>query len=112
MRKISFQSVLFVLMLLCLSGFRLKAQDAVPEEIKILLTKHLCNACHQLDTVRIGPSYRQLAKAAESEKQIRGLIVQPIPSNWPDFPPMAPMPHLPEEDVRRIAKWIVALKDR
>jgi cytochrome c len=82
----------------------------IPDDINVLLNKFLCAACHKVDTKLIGPSYMELAQKSAGVKEMSDLIVQPNPANWPGYPPMAPMPHLPKEDVKKIATWIVSLK--
>ena len=84
-------------------------QDSVPTDIQALLDKNICSVCHKLDEKLIGPSYKELASKGYSEKEIAELIVTPIPANWPDYPPMAPMPHLDKGEVKKIAKWIYSL---
>ncbi|HLF62658.1 MAG TPA: c-type cytochrome [Saprospiraceae bacterium] len=85
-------------------------QKAIPTDVKILLDKYLCVACHKLEEKLIGPSYIELAQKGQNIKEISALIYEPKPSNWPGYPPMAPMPHLPKEDVKKIAIWIMSLK--
>ncbi len=90
-----------------ISGY---AQTAIPPDIKVLIDKHFCVTCHKLDGKLIGPSYLELSKKVQSIKEISTLIYEPKPSNWPGYPPMAPMPQLPKEDVKKIATWIVSLR--
>ena len=89
------------------------SQEAIPEDINALLTKNMCNTCHQLEGDLIGPSYTKLAEKNE-ENDIEGimkLIYEPQPSNWPDYPPMAPMPFLDKKEVKVIAEWLAALTE-
>jgi cytochrome c len=87
----------------------MQGQKAIPADVNVLLNKYLCASCHKLDGKLIGPSYIELAQKGQSIKEVSALIVEPKPSNWPGYPPMAPMPHLPKEDVKKIATWIVSL---
>ena len=88
------------------------SQSEIPEDVNKLLTKNLCSACHKLDQKLVGPSYKELASKGNSEKEIIALIYEPNPSNWPDYPPMAPLPHLDKNEVKTIAKWIKSLEKK
>lgn len=79
------------------------------QEAKALLTKHTCLACHKVAERAVGPAYTEVAKRNYTNAQLEALIIQPKPSNWPDFAtPMAPMSHVPKSDVKKIAAWINA----
>ena len=81
------------------------------EEIKPLLTKHTCTACHTLDKKQVGPAFVDIAKRKYSNQKIVELIYNPQPSNWPDYAtPMAPMPQVPKADALKIAAWINSLR--
>lgn len=80
-------------------------------EIKTLLTKNTCTACHQKDKKVIGPAYVDVAKRNYSPEKIVELIYNPQPENWPGYAtPMAPMPQVPKEEALKIARWINSLK--
>ncbi|HSF54417.1 MAG TPA: c-type cytochrome [Algoriphagus sp.] len=86
---------------------------AIPTEaeIKTLLTKNTCTACHQKDKKLIGPAYVDVAKRNYSPEKIVELIYNPQPENWPGYAtPMAPMPQVPKEEALKIARWINSLK--
>ena len=38
------------------------------------------------------------------------LIKQPVPENWADYPPMAPITWVADEDLATIATWITSLE--
>jgi cytochrome c len=42
-------------------GFQAKAED-FPADIKPLMTKYTCFACHKPDTRLVGPAYKDVAK--------------------------------------------------
>ncbi|PLK45805.1 c-type cytochrome [Emticicia sp. TH156] len=89
------------------------AKKVVPtyEEIKPLLQKHTCVACHQTDKRQVGPAFKDVAKRNYSDTKIVGLIAKPNPKNWPDYATeMPPMPQVPKEDALKIAAWINSLK--
>ncbi|UZR98053.1 DUF7133 domain-containing protein [Chondrinema litorale] len=79
-------------------------------EIKPLLTKNTCNACHSEDKKVVGPAFKEVAKRGYSDEKIVELIYNPEPANWPGYAtPMAPMPQVPKDEALKIAKWINSL---
>lgn len=89
------------------------AAPAVPTEaeIKTLLAKNTCSACHMKDKRVVGPAFTEVAKRNYTPEQIVELIYRPQPENWPDYAtPMAAMPQVPKEDALKIARWINSLK--
>jgi cytochrome c551/c552 len=79
-------------------------------DIKPLLTKYTCVACHNPDKKQVGPGFIDVAKRNYSIDKILSLIKKPQPQNWPDYAtPMAPMPQVPVSDARKIAAWINSL---
>jgi cytochrome c len=82
---------------------------AVPDDVNALLTKYTCLACHRPDAKLVGPAYVDVAKRKYTNQQIVNLIYEPKPSNWPGYPPMAPMKQVPKEDALKIATWINSL---
>ena len=79
-------------------------------EIKPLLSKYTCLACHNADKKQVGPAYRDVAKRGYSNEKIVELIYNPKPENWPDYAtPMPPMPQVPKGDALKIASWINSL---
>ncbi len=94
------------------TGSAAKAQ-ATPTyaEVKPLLAKNTCLACHNADKRQVGPAYKDVAKRKYSVDKIVSLIHNPQPQNWPDYAtPMPPMPQVPKEEARKIAQWINSLK--
>ncbi len=80
-------------------------------EIKPLLAKYTCNACHNTDKRQIGPAFKDITKRRYSVDRMVQLIYNPEPKNWPDYATeMPPMPQVPKEDARKIAAWINSLK--
>ncbi len=90
-----------------------KAATAIisDKEAMALLSKHTCLACHKGNERAGGPAYTEVAKRKYTNAQLEALIIEPKPSNWPDFAtPMAPMSHVPKQDIKKIAAWINHLK--
>ncbi|AHM58725.1 cytochrome c class I [Flammeovirgaceae bacterium 311] len=79
-------------------------------EIKPLLAKNTCLACHDVEKRQVGPAYVEVAKRKYSNERIVELIHQPEPENWPGYAsPMPPMPQVPREEALKIAAWINSL---
>jgi cytochrome c551/c552 len=80
------------------------------DQIKPLLIKNTCVACHNPDKRQVGPGFIDVAKRNYSVEKIMQLIKNPQPKNWPDYAtPMAPMPQVSAADARKIATWINSL---
>jgi len=80
------------------------------DEVKPLLSKHTCLACHQTEKRQVGPAYRDVAKRRYSNEQVVELIYNPKPQNWPEYATeMPPMPQVPRADALKIAAWINSL---
>ncbi len=80
------------------------------DEVKPLLARHTCLACHQTNKKQVGPAYAEVSKRGYTNEQIVDLIYNPKPQNWPDYPvEMPPMPQVPRADALKMAAWINAL---
>ncbi|GAB3534122.1 hypothetical protein GCM10027443_20760 [Pontibacter brevis] len=80
------------------------------DEVKGLLAKHTCLACHNAEKRQVGPAYVDVAKRGYTPEKIVELIHNPDPKNWPDYATeMPPMPQVPKEDALKIARWINSL---
>ncbi|AXE21928.1 hypothetical protein DR864_29065 (plasmid) [Runella rosea] len=83
------------------------------EEVKPLLAKNTCLACHATDKKVVGPSYIDVAKRKYSDAKIVELIYAPKPENWPDYAtPMPAMPQVSKGDALKIAAWINSLSKK
>ncbi len=84
---------------------------SLAEEVKPLLTKYTCVACHNAQKRQIGPSFKDIAARNYSNDKILKLIWKPEPGNWPGYATeMAPMTMVPKQDGLKIAAWINSLK--
>jgi cytochrome c len=83
-----------------------------PAEISALLQQHTCLTCHKVEERLVGPPYKQVALRNYTNEEIVELIYEPKPEHWPDYPPMAALPNVPEEDALKIAEWINSLNPR
>lgn len=84
-------------------------QKPVPADIAALLNKNTCSACHKPYDRLVGPAYSEVAKKKYSIAQIVELVYSPKPENWPGYPPMMAMSHVPKAEVEKIGKWINTL---
>lgn len=89
-----------------------KDNSEPPAEINALLQEHTCLTCHKVDERLVGPPYKQVALRNYTDEEIVELIYEPKPENWPDYPAMAALPNVPEEDALKIAAWINSLNPR
>lgn len=81
-------------------------------EIEPLLVKNTCTACHNVSKRQVGPAFADIAKRKYSVDKIVELMYNPQPKNWPEYAtPMAPMPQVPKEEARKIARWINSLAE-
>ena len=80
-------------------------------QIKTLLDKNTCSACHQADKRQVGPAFRDVARKGYSNQRIVELIYKPQAGNWPDYATeMPPMPQVDKDEALKIAAWINSLK--
>jgi cytochrome c551/c552 len=80
------------------------------DEVKPLLLKNTCSACHNPNIKQVGPAFKDIAKRKYSISEIMQLIKNPKPEHWPEYStPMPPMPQVPAQDARKIAAWIKSL---
>jgi cytochrome c len=86
-----------------------QAQDNIPDDMKALMTKYTCIACHRVEAKLVGPAYKDVAKRNYTDAQIVELIYNPKPTNWPGYIAMAPMKQVPKEDATKLATWINTL---
>lgn len=104
-----FSAVIFVFLLATSASGQDKSSVAIPPDIDKLLKTHTCFACHKADTRLVGPAYADVAAKNYKDEQIVELVYNPKPANWPGYPPMTPMKHVPKADALKIAKWINSL---
>lgn len=80
------------------------------EEVKPLLAKYTCLACHNPNKKQVGPAFIDIAKRNYSKEQIVKYIYNPQPQNWPGYATeMPPMPQVPRAEALKIAGWINSL---
>lgn len=108
MKKIAFFiSVFSFFSMVCVAQTQKTA--AIPADVEKLLTKYACLACHKVDSKVVGPAYMEVAKKKYTKEQIVELMYNPKPANWPGYPPMTPMKHVPKDEALKMATWITSL---
>ena len=98
-----------VLTVVSLNGNAQAPAADIPAEMNALMSKYTCIACHRPNQRLVGPAYADVAKKNYSNEKIVELIYNPVPANWPGYPPMAPMKQVPKEDALKLAVWINSL---
>lgn len=84
---------------------------ATYDEVKPLLAKYTCAACHNPDKKQVGPAFKDIAKKRYTNEMVVKLIYNPNPENWPGYATeMPPMPQVPKADALKIAGWINSLR--
>ena len=105
------KKILAALSLMVAFSVTINAQTPIPNDIKALLQKNTCLACHKVDGKLVGPGYKEVMKKKKYKPdQIVKLIYNPKPSNWPGYIPMAALPAVPKDEALKIATWIASLK--
>jgi cytochrome c len=101
------KKVLFTMALAAI--FTTAKSQTIPADINALLQKHTCYTCHKADKKMVGPAWVDVAKKKYSAKQFAALVAKPVPSNWPGYAPMAPLPNVPKGDLSKIHAWVSTL---
>ncbi|WP_216641589.1 c-type cytochrome [Pedobacter ginsengisoli] len=80
------------------------------DQVKGLLAKNTCLACHNPDKRQVGPSFKEISGKKYTVDELVSLIYTPKPEHWPDYStPMPPMTNVPKDEVIKIATWIKSL---
>jgi len=87
------------------------AASAAAVDIKGLLAKNACTACHAVDGKVVGPSFREVgskyASRSDAEAYLARKIREGSQGAWGAVP-MPPQPALKDDDARAMARWILA----
>ena len=87
------------------------AQNVDSVQVQNLLSRYACKSCHFMKSMPVGPGWVEMAQRNYTLKQFVQLMAEPKPENWPDYPPMTPMPYVPEKDLEKIYQWMLTLKE-
>ncbi len=89
---------------------------ATYEEVKPLLAKYTCSACHNADKKQVGPAFKDIARKKYTNDMIVKLIYNPNPENWPaTLPKCRPCPSAesrctPHRQLDQHAELILSMK--
>jgi cytochrome c len=95
-----------LLSILMASGEQVEASEALARE-------QGCLGCHAMETVLVGPSYREVAEKYSGDKDALTALTRQIreggSGKWGDIA-MPPQPQVSATDAKRLAKWILGGK--
>jgi cytochrome c5 len=78
-----------------------------------MMQKYGCSACHAVDKKIVGPAYQDVAAKYKGDKDAPAKLAQKVKAGgagvWGQVP-MPPNAAVPDEDVKALASWILALK--
>ena len=106
----AFIALPFLFLLVAFRPVHRTADPVIPDDIKALLEKNGCNACHTVSKKLVGPTWVDIAAKKYSAKKIVALVKKPEPSNWPAYPPMTAQTNVPKKELEKIANWLAAVK--
>jgi S-disulfanyl-L-cysteine oxidoreductase SoxD len=83
----------------------------VPHPARALAQKHLCLACHGVDTKAVGPGLREIARKHAGRADAADYLAQKIAEGgvgqWGQIP-MPAQAQLPAADLKALAAWLAA----
>jgi cytochrome c len=86
------------------------AASTTPEQ---MITKYGCIACHAVDHKVIGPALKDVGAKYQGNSAAEAHLLEKIRNGgrgvWGEIP-MTPNPQVPDEDLRTIVKWVLAMK--
>lgn len=95
--------------LLALGQTALAAPDYA--QVKDILTKNACLACHSVDKKVIGPSYQEVATKHKGQADAAAILTKSIKGgssgNYGPIP-MPPNAGISDADVKTVVEWLVA----
>ncbi|HEV8256808.1 MAG TPA: c-type cytochrome [Casimicrobiaceae bacterium] len=78
-----------------------------------LMRKRACDACHAIDKKIVGPAYVDVAAKYKDDAGANAKLAQKVKAGgagvWGQVP-MPPNPQVPDDDVKALVGWILALK--
>jgi cytochrome c len=78
-----------------------------------LAKKHNCTACHKVDAKLVGPAYKDVAAKYKADKKAEAALFDKVKKGsmgvWGPVP-MPPNAAVPDEDIKKLVKWVLAVK--
>lgn len=78
-----------------------------------LAKKYACTACHAVDKKIVGPAYKEVAAKYRNDKGAEAKLIDKVKKGgvgaWGQVP-MPPNAGVPDDDVKKLVKWVLALK--
>jgi cytochrome c len=78
-----------------------------------LAKKDACTACHAVDKKVVGPAFKEVAAKYRNDKGAEARLVDKVKKGgvgvWGQVP-MPPNTQVPDEDVKKLVKWVLSLK--
>ena len=75
--------------------------------------KYACTACHAIDKKLVGPAYKEVAAKYRNDKGAEARLIEKVKKGgvgvWGQVP-MPPNSQVPDEDVKKLVKWVLSLK--
>ncbi len=89
------------------------ASQAAPDyaQVKDILSKNACLACHAVDKKVIGPSYQEVAAKRKGEADAAEVLTKHIRSGSSGVygpVPMPPNAGISDADIKTVVEWLVA----
>ncbi|OSZ65486.1 c-type cytochrome [Hydrogenophaga sp. IBVHS2] len=87
------------------------AAAATGPDVKGLLSKHSCTACHGMTSKIVGPGFNEIAARYKGRADAEAYLTGKIRSGGSGVfgpVPMPPQPQLSESDAQAMARWIAA----
>lgn len=79
---------------------------------EVLAQKSGCLACHAVDHKILGPAYKDVAAKyrgqADAETKLIAKVKAGGSGSWGPIPMPANSPHVKDEDIRTLVKWVLA----
>ena len=92
------------------------AKPGAPLDLKAaeaLMQKDGCSACHGVDKKIVGPAYVDVAAKYKGDAGANAKLTQKVKAGgagvWGQIP-MPPNPQVPDDDIKALVSWILALK--
>lgn len=103
-----------ILPLLALLGM-LVIPSSYAADQKALANVKGCPACHELDTKKVGPAYKDIAKKYAGQKDVQNKLVKKVLDGgsgiWGNVPePANKTMGVTEADAKKLVAWILSLK--